>query len=155
MLYETFKTWIDTFETAVATDDWDAAARMMADDVRYIVAGSPYACDLRGKTSVLDGFRHSLTNFDAKFEDREWRVGNIRLFEPSCVMGTVIGTYTKAGLPPLRFGVEAQWFFQDGKVSLMTDLYDLSTADVSDALGWIGEHGGPLGLDASYVPLSV
>ena len=150
MIYDQWRRWIDAFEDAVAQGTWDALDPFVTDDVRYIVSGSPYACDLRGREAVLGGLRRSVERFDLKFERREWRAGAIKVLEPNCIKATVVGTYETAGRPPLRFGVEGVWFFAGDRICLMTDLYDLSMADMTEALGWLDAHAADLGVDAAY-----
>ena len=150
MLYEAWKAWIRAFEDATASGDWDAAATHLTEDCAYVVAGGPYATEVRGRDAVIEGFRRSLAGFDAKFDRREWRAGKVRLHEPNAVTAVVTGTYEKAGAPPLRFGVDGQWFFRGEQVFLMTDLYDLGLADTADTLKWMVDHGADLALDGSY-----
>ena len=150
MLYENWKAWIDVFEAAAQSGDWSEAANHLSEDCVYIVAGGPYAGAVKGRDAVIEGFKRSLAGFDKKFDRREWRAGKIRLHEPNCLSAVVTGTYEKEGRPPLRFGVDAQWFFNGPQIFLMTDLYDPGLADAADTLDWIEAYGADLNLDASY-----
>lgn len=150
MLYEGWKAWIDAFEAAVQTGDWSDAAKHLSEDCMYVVAGGPYACEVKGRTAVIDGFKSSFAGFDQKFDRREWRAGKVRLHEPNAVSAVVMSTYEKDGRPPLRFGVDCHWFFRDDHIFLMTDLYDLGLADAADTLDWLESYGADLNLDASY-----
>ncbi|MEO0398216.1 MAG: nuclear transport factor 2 family protein [Pseudomonadota bacterium] len=150
MVYEAWKSWITAFETAAMNGRWDEAASHLTEDCLYVVAGGPYACEVKGRTAIIKGFQRSLAGFDQKFDRREWRAGKIRLHEPNAVTAVVTGTYTIVGKPPLRFGVDGQWFFRDDKVFLMADLYDLGLADTADTLNWMGAHSDGMTLDGSY-----
>ncbi|WP_299041101.1 nuclear transport factor 2 family protein [uncultured Tateyamaria sp.] len=150
MLYENWKTWIDTFEAAAQSGDWSDAANHLTEDCAYVVAGGPYAAEVRGRDAVIEGFKRSLAGFDDKFDHREWRAGKVRLHEPNGVSAVVTGTYEKQGRPPLRFGVDGQWLFRGSRIFLMVDLYDLGLADAADTIDWIAAHGADLALDASY-----
>jgi len=150
MLYDAWTSWIDTFEAAAASGDWREAADRLCEDCVYAVAGGPYATEIRGRSAIIDGFKRSFEHFDDKFERREWRAGKVRLHEPNAVSAVVVAAYEKTGAPPVRVGVDGQWFFTGPQVSLMVDLYDFSLADAAAAIDWLEAHGGPLGLDASY-----
>lgn len=150
MLYESWKAWIDAFEAAVQTGDWSEAAKHLSEDCIYVVAGGPYACEVKGRAAVIEGFKRSFAGFDQKFDRREWRAGKVRLHEPNAVSAVVTGTYEKDGRPPLRFGVDGHWFFRGDQIFLMTDLYDLGLADAADTLDWLEAYGADLHLDASY-----
>lgn len=150
MLYESWKAWIDAFEAAVQTGDWSEAAKHLSEDCIYVVAGGPYACEVKGRAAVIEGVKRSFAGFDQKFDRREWRAGKVRLHEPNAVSAVVTGTYKKDGRPPLRFGVDGHWFFRGDQIFLMTDLYDLGLADAADTLDWLEAYGADLHLDASY-----
>ncbi|MEO1656270.1 MAG: nuclear transport factor 2 family protein [Pseudomonadota bacterium] len=150
MLYETWKRWITTFEEAASGGDWGALTPWLTEDCMYVVAGGPYACEVRGRDNVIAGFQKSFAGFDEKFDRRDWRASKIRLHEPNAVAAVVTGTYEKNGAPPLRFGVDGQWFFRGEQLFLMADLYDLALVDAADTVAWLSSHGGSETFDASY-----
>lgn len=51
-------------------------------------------------------------------------------------------------LPPLIFSAHSQWTFRGDRIALMTDIYDMTEADVQAAMLWLGQHGE--GFDPSY-----
>lgn len=147
-MLELWRDWIAAFDRACTTDDWSGLGERLSEDVVYVVAGVPYACELRGRDAVLAGFARSVRNFDRRFDSRSWSGVGIRLWTPNAVTGRARGYYTLVGKPDLTFSAQAQWIFRDGRISVMTDLYDPHEADTSAALAWLAEHGA--GLDPSY-----
>lgn len=148
-MLETWKNWIAAFDQAFETDDWDDARRFLTPDVVYIVAGVPFACELRGRDAVIAGFQKSLTNFDRKFDRRGWEAVDVKVWADHAITGLAKGDYTLDGKPPITFSARSAWHFRDGQISLMTDIYDLNEVNAMQALEWLAKHGD--GMDASYM----
>lgn len=143
-----WRQWVAAFEAAVVDDGWQRLAPFLTEDVRYIVAGVPFACDLQGRDAVIAGFARSIANFDRRLDSRQWFGVGIRAFAPGAVTGRACGVYTWAGAPPLSFGALSSWFYRGEAIALMTDIYDAAEADAQAALAWIATHGPDL--DPSY-----
>nr|WP_070959239.1 nuclear transport factor 2 family protein [Hyphomonas sp. Mor2] len=149
MILETWRAWINAFDRAFETGDWSHAESFLTDDVVYIVAGVPFACELRGRSAVIEGFKKSLSNFDSKFDERRWEAVDLHIWEDHAITAYAKGDYVLAGKPPLTFAAKGQWFFRDNKISVMTDIYDLTQVNVQESLQWLATHGADM--DASYV----
>ncbi|MEO0884110.1 MAG: nuclear transport factor 2 family protein [Pseudomonadota bacterium] len=148
-MLETWNTWIAAFDRAFETGDWSNAQNFLTDDVVYIVAGVPFACELRGRDEVIAGFRKSLENFDRKFDSRNWEAVDLKVWADHAVTGLAKGRYELNGKPPITFAARSAWFFRGGKISLMTDIYDVAEVNAMNTLQWLAEHGTDM--DASYV----
>lgn len=149
MILNVWRDWIAAFDGAFDSGDWTKAGRFLSDDVVYIVAGVPFACELRGRDAVMAGFKKSLTNFDKKFDERRWEAVDLRVWDEHAITGYAKGDYVLQGKPPITFSAKSHWFFRDGKISVMTDVYDLTQTQVQETLQWLAEHGSDM--DASYV----
>lgn len=147
-MIDIWEKWIAAFDQAVVTDDWSEAGPFLSDDVVYVVAGTPFGCELRGRDRVIAGLGKSLDNFDRRFKTRGWEAVDLRLWADQAVTCLAKGTYTMDGKPTLTFAAKGSWFFRGGKITLMTDNYDLSEINARRALEWLAVHGK--NLDASY-----
>ncbi len=150
-MYDRWKVWIDAFEARVLDDDWRRLEPLLTEDAIYLVAGAPFACELRGRDAVLAGFAKSMRGFDRKFERRTWRAVAPRLAAPNGISARAHGEYFIKGERVIQFSAQGQWFYRGDRISLMIDTYDLNEPDVTAALAWLGRHGQDMGLDASYV----
>lgn len=147
-MIEKWKDWIAAFDSACASDDWAPLAAFLTEDVVYLVAGAPFACELRGREAVISGLRKSVRGFDRRFDQRLWEGVGIKAWGAEAVTARAKGTYHMAGKPALSFAAKGSWYFRGGQICLMTDIYDLGEVDVMDALQWLALHGE--GLDPSY-----
>ena len=149
MILEIWRDWIRAFDQAFETGDWHTARSFLAEDVVYIVAGAPFACELRGRDAVISGFQKSLSNFDKKFDERRWEAVDVRVWDDHAITAFAKGDYGLNGKPPITFSAKSHWFFRGDEISVMTDVYDLSQVNVQETLQWLATHGGDM--DASYV----
>ncbi len=147
-IIERHDAWINDFEATVADDRWDRLEPWLTEDVRYIVAGTPFGCSLNGRKAVLDGLARSIRNFDRQFDRRVWTAVGTRSLPPNGVTARIWVTYEKAGLPPLGVPATSQWFYDDGRITTMVDLYEEDIAEMAVAYQWLAAHGA--GLDPSY-----
>lgn len=143
-----WKDWIAAFDAACATDDWAPLAKYLTDDVVYIVAGAPFACELRGRDNVIAGLRKSVRGFDRRFDLRVWEGVGVKSWGTEAITARAKGTYRLQGKPALSFAAKGSWYFRGNQICLMTDIYDLSEVDTLEALHWLSQHGE--GLDPSY-----
>jgi hypothetical protein len=147
-MIDQWRAWIAAFDASVADDKWDRLTPFLTEDVVYAVTGAPFACDLRGRDAVIAGFAKSIRNFDHKFDERRWYGVGLRVWEPNAVTGRATGWYRIGDRPPLTFSAQSLWLFRGNQISLMTDVYDTSEADVQATLGALMALGD--GFDASY-----
>ncbi|MEM8772279.1 MAG: hypothetical protein AAGD92_11570 [Pseudomonadota bacterium] len=148
-MIEIWNRWIAAFDKAFTTDDWTDAKGFLTDDVAYVVAGVPFACELRGRDQVIAGFRKSLENFDRKFDSRLWEAVDLKVWADHAVTGLAKGRYEINGKPPITFSARSAWFFRGEQISLMTDIYDANEINAMKTLEWLALHGADM--DASYI----
>lgn len=147
-LIETWRTWVDAFDRCCDDGAWSRLEPLLAPDMRYTVAGAPFACDIVGREAVIAGFARSIANFDSHFAERRWIGVGIREFPPSIVTGRATGWYRLEGQPPLSFSARSVWRFEGGLLGAIVETYDLAEADNMAALGWLAVHAPQL--DPSY-----
>jgi hypothetical protein len=148
-MIQRWKAWIAAFDAACKTDEWAPLEPFLTSDCVYIVAGAPFACELRGREAVIAGFQKSVRNFDRKFDVRHWEGVGIRAWSEHVVTARSKGGYERAGCPSLSFSAKSAWFFRGDQICLMTDTYDLAEIDVLDSLEWLARYGADL--NPSYV----
>ncbi len=148
-ILEHHRAWIEAFDQCVIDDQWERLHPFLDPDVRYIVSGTPFACTLKGRDAVLSGLAKSIRNFDRYFDQRGWTPVWTRVYPPNAIHVLVHGEYRKKGLPPLRIPVLGQWYYHEGKIDCMVDIYDDALADMEQAYQWLAEHPGVI--DPSYV----
>jgi hypothetical protein len=143
-----FGEWVAAFDTCAGDEQWQRLEQFLAPDVAYLVSGAPFGCDLRGRDTVIAGFARSIAGFDRHFDQREWFGVGWRA-HGLCLSGRAMGVYRRAGLPVLSFSAQEQLHFrEDGRLSLIVDVYDLDEIDNQAALAWLAAHGN--GADPSY-----
>jgi len=146
-----WQAWYEAFETSAVDGGWDRLAPFLSEDVQYRVSGMPYACVLKGRERVIDGFRKSFKGFDDKFDRRTHQVVGTRFFEPGHVQARIWGCYETEGVPALAFPTTGHWHFDGGQIGLMVDVYDSAELEHVAAFEWLAEYGPRLGaLDPSY-----
>ena len=146
-----WRAWYRAFEQSVVDNEWERLAPLLSEDAEYRVVGVPFACTLKGRAAIVNGFRRSLANFDRKFDKRTHIVAGSRVFEPNYVEERIWGIYEKAGLPTLAFPATGIWCFDGAEIGLMIDVYDVSLQESQDAFAWLAAHGDAMGgLDPSY-----
>jgi hypothetical protein len=148
-MLEIWKEWVTAFDQSAEDDYWERLAPFLSDDVSYSVSGVPYACELRGRDAVIAGFAKSIRGFDRHFDERHWYGVGIKLCQPNAVTGRSMGRYVMKNKPELYFSASSIWVFRERQISIMTDIYDTSEADVMQAFQWLEQHGD--GLDPNYV----
>jgi hypothetical protein len=147
-MIERWREWIATFDRACEDDDWTRLAPFLTDDVIYAVTGAPFACEIRGRDAVIDGFARSIRNFDRRFDERRWFGVGIRSFDPNAITGRAMGWYRIGDAPPITFSARSLWLFRDDRLSVMVDVYDTQEHDVQLTMERIVATG--LDVDASY-----
>jgi hypothetical protein len=156
-MIDRWNAWIAAFDAACADDDWTRLEPFLTDDVIYVVAGAPFACEVRGRDEVIAAFARSIRNFDRKLDERKWFGVGIKEWPPemetTAVTGRAMGCYRLGDRPPITFSARSQWIFRGDRLSVMTDVYDITEADVIATLVTLAEiaESGERQLDASYV----
>jgi hypothetical protein len=149
MMIERWNEWIAAFDAAAADDQWDRLAPFLTDDVIYAVTGAPFSCEIRGRDAVIAGFAKSIRGFDHKFDERRWFGVGLRVWEPNAVTGRATGWYRIGDHASFTFSAQSLWLFRGDQLSIMTDVYDTSEADVQATLAVLAELGD--GFDPSYI----
>ena len=136
-----FGTYAAEFEKTFEDDDWTRLERFFAPDVRYVVAGSPFDCELVGRDAVLAGIRLALDTFDRKFEGREIAPNGPPVVEGRRVTLSADLTYTHPDTKPLTFSLSEYADFDDeGRIVHLQDDYDPGQDHVD---AWLAESGAP------------
>ncbi len=148
-MLETWRSFLNAFNTACETDDWSPLEPFLTEDVQYRVTGTFMACHINGRDEVIAGFAKSIRGFDRKFDSRQHEPVAVRTYDPDTVSALAWGKYEKAGLPDVRIAAQGYWHFRDDKIVAMTDVWDTTLLENQQALAWLAEHGA--GMDASYV----
>lgn len=135
--------FVETFDEVVASGAWGRLDEFMTEDVRYLVSGVPFACELSGKESVIAGLRRSVENFDAHFDTRHYDAIASREFPPNLIVSDVWSRYGRVGQEPLQFPVRSSFYFRDDRICLLADRYDPDAIELQQAFGWLERHPGP------------
>lgn len=124
-LLQRFGEYAGEFEKTYEDDDWTCLERFFDPDVRYVVSGTTFDCELRGREAVLSGIKKALDGFDRRFDHREVEpagdpvVGRDRVVFPAKLR------YLKQGLEPLSFTLtETAEYDEEGRITLLRDDYD-------------------------------
>jgi hypothetical protein len=148
-LIDRWREWITAFDQCTADNHWQRLEPYLAVDVVYGVQGVPYACEVRGRQAVIAAFSKSINGFDRKFDERRWMGVGIKVWEPGAITGRATGWYRLGEHAPMTFSAQSAWIFKGDQLSLMTDIYDSSEADVQLALGMLAQLGSAF--NPSYV----
>ena len=145
-LLQRFGEYAGEFEKTYQDDDWSRLERFFAPDVTYVVSGSSFDCELRGRDKVLSGIKKALDGFDRRFDQRsveghgEPRVEGNRVVFPARV------GYEKQGLESLSFTLSETAEFDDaGRIVRLRDDYDAGQDHVDR---WLEQHRD--GFDPTY-----
>jgi len=147
-MIQRWREWIAAFDAATADDDWARLGPFLTEDVIYAVTGAPFACELRGREAVIAGFEKSIRGFDRKFDERRWLGVGVRVWPPNAITARATGWYRLDSHAPITFAAKSLWLFRGDRLSLMTDIYDTSEADVQATLAALEAAGD--GFDPSY-----
>lgn len=141
-----FLHYFHCFEAALETGNWDAVGDTLTEDARYSVRGVPFACEIKGKTAILDAFRKSTASFDATMDFRLLEILSMVRLGPDRIRADLISGYGREGIgsatAPVTIEIEAR---EDGIVEL-TDSYDPELT--APALTWLAMNLGDA--DPSY-----
>jgi hypothetical protein len=143
-----WQAWVSAFDSCCADGHWARLEPLLAPDMRYTVAGAPFACDIAGRDAVIAGFARSIASFDSHFDERRWIGVGIREIPPNIVTGRATGWYRMGNRPPLSFSAQSVWRFEGPLLAAITEVYDPAEADVQQAMAWLATHAP--GLDPSY-----
>jgi hypothetical protein len=148
---EHWKAFYAAFEASALDQNWARIAPFLTEDVQYRVSGVPFACVIKGRSAVVDGFARSFAGFDTRFDKRTHMVTATRLYPPGHIEANIWGIYEKAGLPVLAFPAIGNWHFDGDKIGLMVDIYDASLLEIPTSFEWLENHAIAMGgLDPTY-----
>ena len=135
---QTFGEYAAEFEKTFEDDDWTRLERFFAPEARYVVAGSPYDCDLRGRDAVLVGIKKALDGFDRRFDQREILPEGPPTADGNRVTIRAAVRYQREGVEPLTIQLAETAELDDaGRIVLLRDDYD---AGQEDAARWLEAH---------------
>ena len=141
-----FGAYAAEFEETFSDDDWARISKHFDPNIRYVVTGSPYDCELEGRDAVLAGLKKALDGFDRRFENREITANGEPTVEPAKVTFPAHCLYEKTGLPTLTFILtETVELNDDGLITLIHDDYPDKQTHVNE---WLASNKAEF--DPSY-----
>jgi hypothetical protein len=130
-----FGAYAADFEETFSDDNWERISNRFDPNISYVVTGSPYDCELKGRDAVLVGLKRALNGFDRRFEKREITASGEPTVEPGKVTFPAHCLYEKTGLSTLTFVLtETVEFNDDGLITLIHDDYPDGQDDVNEWL---------------------
>lgn len=121
---ELFGAYAADFEQTYSDDDWGRISERFDPNIRYVVTGSPYDCEIEGRDAVLAGLKKALDGFDRRFENREITANGEPGVEQAKVVFPAHCLYEKAGLSKLEFVLtETVELNANGLITLIHDDY--------------------------------
>jgi hypothetical protein len=119
-----FGAYAADFEKTYSDDNWARISNRFDPNISYVVTGSPYDCELKGRDTVLAGLKKALNGFDRRFENREITANGEPNVEPGKVTFPAHCLYEKTGLPTLTFVLtETVELNDEGLITLIHDDY--------------------------------
>jgi hypothetical protein len=119
-----FGAYAADFEETFADDNWERISKRFDPNISYVVTGSPFDCELKGREAVLVGLKRALDGFDRRFENREISANGEPTIEPGKVAFPAHCLYKKSGLPTLEFVLtETVELNDEGLITLIHDNY--------------------------------
>lgn len=113
------------FEKSYEDDDWKRLESFFDSNARYVVSGSTFDCELRGREAVLSGIKKALDGFDRRFDRREIEPGGDPIVDGNRIVFPAIVRYQGDGIEPLSFTLSETAEFDDaGCIVLLRDDYD-------------------------------
>jgi hypothetical protein len=135
---ERFGEYAAEFEKTFEDDDWTRLERFFDADARYVVAGSTFDCELRGRDAVLAGLKKALDGMDRRFDQRAIEPNGDATVEGNRVAFPAKVLYAKQGVEPLSFTLtETAEYDEAGRIVLLRDDYDAGQDDVAR---WLEQH---------------
>ena len=135
---QVFGEYAADFEATFADDDWTRISSRFHPDVRYVVTGSPYDCELSGREAVLTGLKKALDGFDRRFDNREISANGDPEVGPGKVSFPAHCLYEKSDLPTLTFVLtETVELNDEGLITLIHDDYPAGQDHVDE---WLNAH---------------
>lgn len=141
-----FGAYAAEFEETFKDDNWERLRDYFHPDVRYVVAGSPFDCDIQGRDAVFSGLKKALDGMDRRFDQRDITPKGAPLVDGNTVVLSADVHYQKAGLPGLSFSLSETAEYDDaGKIIRLQDDYD---AGQDHVMQWLTNNGAAF--DPSY-----
>lgn len=145
-----FRQWFADFERCVADDQWQRLAPYLQPDVEYHISNVPFGGVVKGRDTVLAGFKKSFDGFDRRMASRSHLCVATEVVSDSLLRFRTWTRYTHGNAPELAFPARAEFQFRDGLIARMEDFYEPELAEMQAAFAWFGEYAPRLGLDPSY-----
>ena len=150
---ERFAHYALAFEQALVSDDWAPVAACLSTDAVYETFGAgPLAGRAEGRDAVVERLAHGVNALDRRFDARIPEV----LEGPSEREGGVwmrFGlTYTRAGLPDLRFTGDHIAYFQGEQVCRIEEYVPVAVGTAVDT--YLAAHGSALKPASVTLPTS-
>ena len=134
------------FEKTYKDDDWTRLEGFFDPAVSYVVSGSTFDCELRGREAVLSGIKKALDGFDRRFDIREVEPNGEPVVERERIVFSAKLRYVKQGLDPLLFTLaETAEYNEAGHITLLRDDFDPGQDHVEQ---WLTQNAAAF--DPSY-----
>jgi hypothetical protein len=125
-----------TFESAVASGNWQRLAPYFTDDAVSEIEASALGHRVTGRDAVLAAFKRACTNFDLRFDAREplWLacptlVGNV-------VHVPFVVHFHRQGLPSMSLRGEEWNHFRDGRIERHAERFE----NEPEILAYLKQH---------------
>ena len=126
------------FEKTYADDNWTRLEPYFDQDASYIVTGSSYDCEIRGRDAIFAGIKKALDGFDRQFDQREIIPGGDPVVDGNRIVFSAIVRYSKLNLETLSFSLsETAEFDESGRIIRLQDDYP---SGQDDMIRWLEEH---------------
>ena len=143
-----FAAYAAAFEKSYASDDWSHVEPFFTEDAVYeIDLEPPIGARLEGRDAILAYFKQVVDRFDRRFESRELALLEGPRQEGDSVWIRGSATYSAPGVPDFVLELEETATFDGDRIRLLEDRYE--KAMEKEALEYLKEHGGKLGISAA------
>ena len=140
---ERFAHYAFTFEQALVSDDWAAVAACFGSDVVYETFGAgPLAGRAEGRDAVVERLVHGVNAIDRRFDARIPEILDGPTEREGGVWMRFAVTYTRAGLPDLRFTGDHITYFQGAQICRIEEYVPVAVGTAVDA--YLAAHGSAL-----------
>lgn len=130
-----FLDYFERFETALNTGIWEPVGDALEDDAVYTVEGVPFACEIKGRDAILQGFEKSTAAFDKSMDVRLLEIQSMTRLGPGKLRVDLLSGYGRDSVGTMSAPVTIEVELGEGGISRLRDLYDPELT--APALTWL------------------